>query len=41
MFNAGKRENSQRNFLLNGLTDADNEDLVLISDVDEIIIFKI
>ena len=36
MFNAGKRENSQRNFILNGLTDADNEDLILISDVDEI-----
>ena len=36
MFNAGKRENSQRNFILNGLAEADNEDLVLISDVDEI-----
>ena len=36
MFNAGKRENSQRNFIVNGLTEADNEDLILISDVDEI-----
>ena len=36
MFNAGKRENNQRNFIVNGLTEADNEDLVLISDVDEI-----
>ena len=36
MFNAGKRENSQRNFIVNGLTEADNEDIVLISDVDEI-----
>ena len=36
MFNAGKRENSQRNFILNGLAEADNEDLILISDVDEI-----
>ena len=29
-------ENSQRNFIVNGLTEADNEDLILISDVDEI-----
>ena len=25
VFNAGKRENSQRNFILNGLAEADNE----------------
>ena len=30
------RENGQRNFILNGLKDADEEDLILISDVDEI-----
>ena len=36
MFNAGKRENRQRNFIVNGLKEAENEDLILISDVDEI-----
>ena len=30
------RENGQRNFILNGLEDANEEDLILISDVDEI-----
>ena len=30
------RENGQRNFILNGLKDANEEDLILISDVDEI-----
>ena len=36
ILNAGKRENGQRNFLLNGLKDAQNDDVILISDVDEI-----
>ena len=36
MFNAGKRENGQRNFIINGLKEAGDEDLILISDVDEI-----
>ncbi len=36
IFNAGKRENGQRNFISNGLTSAKDEDVVLISDVDEI-----
>ena len=30
------QENEQRNFILNGLKDANEEDLILISDVDEI-----
>ena len=36
IMNAVYRENAQRNFILNGLKDADNDDLILISDVDEI-----
>ncbi len=36
IFNSILRENGQRNFILNGLKDADEEDLILISDVDEI-----
>ena len=36
IFNAIHRENGQRNFILNGLKEAENEDLILISDVDEI-----
>jgi len=36
IFNAIYRENSQRNFIHNGLKIADNEDIILISDVDEI-----
>ena len=36
IFNASFRENGQRNFILNGLKKAQNEDLILISDVDEI-----
>ena len=36
IFNALYRENGQRNFILNGLKEAENEDLILISDVDEI-----
>ena len=34
--NAIFRENGQRNFILNGLKDAEDEDMILISDVDEI-----
>ncbi len=36
IFNATYRENGQRNFIVNGLDKAENEDLILISDVDEI-----
>ena len=36
IFNAAYRENGQRNFLANGLNRAEKEDLILISDVDEI-----
>ena len=36
IFNAAYRENGQRNFLLEGLKKAEKEDLILISDVDEI-----
>ena len=36
IFNSMLRENAQRNFILNGLKDANEEDLILISDVDEI-----
>ena len=36
ILNSILRENGQRNFILNGLKDADEEDLILISDVDEI-----
>ena len=36
IMNALYRENGQRNFILNGLEDANEEDLILISDVDEI-----
>ena len=34
--NAAERENAQRNFISYGLEEADNEDIILISDVDEI-----
>ena len=34
--NALKRENYQRNGLLHGVSKADNEDLIIISDADEI-----
>ena len=34
--NAILRENSQRNFIIEGLKIANNEDLILISDLDEI-----
>ena len=36
ILNASLRENGQRNFIINGLNEAKNEDLILISDVDEI-----
>ena len=36
IFNAGKRENGQRNFISNGLKEAHDEDMIMISDVDEI-----
>ncbi len=36
IYNAAYRENGQRNFILNGLDKATNEDMILISDVDEI-----
>ena len=36
ILNAAKRENGQRDYILNGLQNASSEDLILISDVDEI-----
>ncbi len=36
IFNATKRENYQRNYLSKGFEDADPEDVILISDIDEI-----
>tara|TARA_B100000003_G_scaffold184487_1_gene178154 strand:- start:1600 stop:2490 length:891 start_codon:yes stop_codon:yes gene_type:complete len=36
IFNAAYRENGQRNFITNGLDRANEEDMILISDVDEI-----
>ena len=36
IINALLRENGQRNFIMNGLKDANDDDYVLISDVDEI-----
>ncbi len=36
IFNASKRENGQRNFISQGLKDASSEDMIIISDVDEI-----
>ena len=36
IMNALYRENEQRNFILEGLRNADENDLILISDVDEI-----
>ena len=36
ILNAAVRENGQRNFISKGLKEADNEDLILISDLDEI-----
>tara|TARA_B100000900_G_scaffold351657_1_gene318888 strand:- start:190 stop:1002 length:813 start_codon:yes stop_codon:yes gene_type:complete len=36
ILNAAKRENGQRDYIFNALEQADNDDLILISDVDEI-----
>ena len=36
ILNASFRENGQRNFILNGLNKANDDDIILISDVDEI-----
>ena len=36
IFNAAYRENGQRNYIQKGLEDAKKNDLILISDVDEI-----
>jgi len=36
IFNAHLRENDQRNHIFKGLTEANDDDLILISDVDEI-----
>jgi len=36
IFNAAYRENAQRNYIINGLNKADEEDIIMISDVDEI-----
>ena len=36
IMNALYRENSQRNFISEGIKKANNEDLILVSDVDEI-----
>ena len=38
--NAVKRENSQRDFIMEGLKNANDEDVILISDLDEIPNFK-
>ena len=34
--NAMKRENGQRNYIINGIEEANEEDLILLSDLDEI-----
>ena len=36
IFNSAYRENGQRNFIVHGLTKAEKNDLIIISDVDEI-----
>ena len=36
IMNALHRESGQRNFIINGLKNANSEDIILISDVDEI-----
>ncbi len=36
ILNAIKRENGQRNFIQSGLKNASNEDIIMVSDVDEI-----
>ena len=35
-FNAHARENDQRNYIMHGLKNSENDDLILVSDVDEI-----
>ena len=36
LFNASKRESSQRNYILSGLNEAQTDDWIIISDLDEI-----
>ena len=36
IYNAHLRENDQRNYILEGIKQADDNDVILISDVDEI-----
>ena len=36
ILNGYKRDHFQRNYILNGINDADPEDLIIISDIDEI-----
>ena len=36
IFNSAYRENGQRNFIVHGLTKAEKNDLIIVSDVDEI-----
>ena len=36
IFNAWKRENLQRNQIMDGILDADNDDWIIVSDLDEI-----
>ena len=36
ILNGYRRDNFQRNFLINGFKDADQEDIIIISDIDEI-----
>ena len=36
IFNSAYRENGQRNFIIHGLTKAEKNDLIIVSDVDEI-----
>ena len=38
--NAVRRDNGQRNYVMKGLNNADDEDLILLSDLDEIPSFK-
>ena len=36
ILNAARRENGQRNYIIQGLLNSDDEDVILISDLDEI-----
>ena len=36
ILNGYKRDHFQRNHIINGISDADSEDMILISDIDEI-----